>query len=75
MNAVPFSKVLELLESHGWELEKVCPPNRIFCKTVRDPRSPTVQKKIRLCFPVKDRKVRRIYVEKIKRILSEGEES
>lgn len=75
MDGIPFSSVLDLLESHGWRLEKICPPNRIFCKIVQDSVSPGRQRKIRLCFPVTDRKVRNVYVKKIKRILDQEERS
>lgn len=60
---VPFREVLELLESHGWVLQRIDPPYRVF---VREGELP-------IYFPVHDKKVSAVYVDKIKAILKKGE--
>ena len=56
---VPFSVILELLESHGWKLQRIVPPYRIFTKG----------RELPILIPVQDRMVSAIYVYKIEKIL------
>jgi len=56
-----FAEVLELLESHGWVLQRTWPPYYVFMKEGELP----------LLIPVKDRKVSEAYVEKIRKILED----
>jgi hypothetical protein len=60
---VPFSEVLELLESHGWELTRIWSPYRVFTKPGAD--------ELPILIEVHDRKVRYSDAERIKRHLSE----
>ena len=61
---VPFSMILGLLESHGWKLQRIVRPYRIFTKG----------RELPILIPVEDKMVSTIYVDKIERILrSEGE--
>lgn len=63
---IPFSEMLELLESRGWMLQRIAPPYRIFTKKDRLP----------ILIPVYDRMVRSTYVKKVAKILeAEGENS
>ena len=62
--SVPFSEVLELLESHGWELVRIWSPYRVFTKPGAD--------ELPILSEVHDRIVRRTDVERIKRHLEEG---
>jgi hypothetical protein len=61
---VPFSEVLELLESHGWELVRIWIPYRVFTKPGSD--------ELPILIEVHDRTVRRTDVERIKKHLKEG---
>lgn len=58
---VDFEEVLDLLESHGWRLQKVWNPYRVFVKEGELP----------ILIPVHNRKVDIEYVQKIKKILEE----
>ena len=61
---VPFSAILELLESHGWKLQRIVPPYRIFTKG----------RELPILIPVQDKMVSTIYVDKIEKILrAEGQ--
>ncbi|MBU0718498.1 MAG: hypothetical protein KJ749_09645 [Planctomycetes bacterium] len=61
---VPFGLVLELLESHGWRLQRIVQPYRIFTKG----------RELPILIPVEDKMVSTVYVDKIERILrTEGE--
>jgi hypothetical protein len=62
--SVPFSAVLELLESLGWELVRSWSPYRAFTKPGAD--EPPI------LIEVHDRTVRCIDVERIKKHLEEG---
>jgi len=62
MSDIPFSEVLELLESHGWVLQRTWPPYFVFLH----PDHP-----LPLLIPVYEKKVSDRYVEKIKRLLAE----
>ena len=62
--SVPFSKVLELLEPHGWELVRIWSPYRVFTKPGAD--------ELPILIEVHDRTVRRTDVERIKKHLQEG---
>jgi len=62
MSDVPFSEVLELLESHGWVLHRTWPPYFVFVHRDRS---------LPLLIPVHDKKVSETYVGKIKKILAE----
>lgn len=57
-----FTDVLMLLESHGWRLQRVWPPYRVFVHPDHD---------LPLMIPVHDRMVNDAYVEKIKKLLGE----
>ena len=61
---VPFSEVLELLESHGWELTRIWSPYRVFTKPGAD--------ELPILIEVHDRTVRHTDVERIKKHLEEG---
>ncbi|MBN1361516.1 MAG: hypothetical protein JW993_13040 [Sedimentisphaerales bacterium] len=58
---VEFSRVLALFEEHGWRLQKIHEPYRVF---VKDDELPWL-------IPVHDRKVDAEYVAKFKRFLEE----
>lgn len=60
----PFPEVLELLESHGWELARIWSPYRVFMKPGTD--------ELPILIEVHDRRVRRTDVERIKRHLEWG---
>lgn len=53
---VDFKEVLELFESHGWQLTKIYEPYRVFTKAGRLP----------WLIPVRNRKVSIEYVQKFK---------
>lgn len=63
-HSVPFSEVLELLESHGWELVRIWSPSRVFTKPGSD--------ELPILIEVHDRTVRRTDAERIKKHLEEG---
>ena len=56
---VPFSVILELLEAHGWKLQRIVPPNRVFTKG----------RELPILIPVQDKMVSTVYVDKIQKIL------
>jgi len=58
-----FEEVLDLLESHGWKLQKIWNPYRVFVKEGQLP----------ILIPVHNGKVDIEYVEKIEKILEEQE--
>ena len=58
---VDFQTVLELFESHGWRLQKIYEPYRVFVKEGQLP----------WLIPVKDRKVDIEYVHKFKKFVEE----
>ena len=60
MEGMPFSEVLEILESHGWALQRVWPPYRVFVHE---------DHKLPLLIPVYEKTVAYVYVEKIKALL------
>ncbi len=62
MSDTPFSEVLELLESHGWVLQRTWTPYFVFVHRDHD---------LPLLIPVHDRKVSDEYVQKIKQIIGE----
>jgi predicted RNA binding protein YcfA (HicA-like mRNA interferase family) len=70
MFEVPFSNVLAFLEAHGWVLQRVWGPYRVFVSE-RDP--------LPFLIPVCDRKVSEEYIKKIEKLVGEafphGEES
>ena len=56
---ISFLQVLEILESHGWTLQRIWKPYRVFVKDNELP----------ILIPVEDGKVSVVYVVKIKKIL------
>lgn len=62
---VPFSKVLKLLESHGWTLQRIVPPYRMFTKGDELP----------ILIPVEGKRVSSIYVDKIEAIIRNDREN
>ena len=60
-NYVDFEKILELFESHGWKLQRIYEPYRVFIKEGQLP----------WLIPVHDRKVDAEYVKKFKEFLKE----
>ena len=66
-NAVPFSEVIDLLESYGWELTRIWNPYRVFTKPGTD--------ELPILIEVQDRMVRRSDVERIKRQLEEDRQA
>lgn len=60
-NEVGFEQVLKLFESHGWQLQKIYEPYRVFVKEGQLP----------WLIPVKDRKVDVEYVQKFKKFVEE----
>jgi len=56
---VDFEKVLELFESHGWKLQKIYEPYRVFIK----------ERELPWLIPVHNKKVDIEYVKKFKRWL------
>jgi len=58
---VDFEKVLELFESHGWKLQRIYEPYRVFVK----------QGELPWLIPVRNRKVDAEYVEKFKEFLKD----
>lgn len=63
MDSFPFSEVLELLESHGWVLQRTWPPYFVFVHPDHE---------LPLLIPVHDKKVSDVYVQKIKWLLDES---
>ena len=61
---VDFEKVLELFESHGWKLQRIYEPYRVFTKGSQLP----------WLIPVKDKKVDTEYVNKFKKSLENQDE-
>ncbi len=59
---MPFSEALDLLEAHGWVLQRTWPPYFVFVH--RDHELP-------LLIPVHDKRVSDEYVKKIKQIIGE----
>lgn len=62
---VPFSEILGVLELHGWKLQRIAPPYRIFTKG----------RELPILIPVHDKMVEAIYAEKIEKILKANLES
>jgi len=62
MPDLPFSEVLDLLESHGWVLQRTWPPYFVFVHPDHE---------LPFLIPVYDKKVSDAYVEKIKKLISE----
>ena len=60
-NYVDFEKVLELFESHGWKLQRIYEPYRVFVK----------QGELPWLIPVHDKKVDVEYVKKFKEFLED----
>lgn len=60
-NYVDFEEVLELFESHGWKLQKIYEPYRVFVK----------EEELPWLIPVHDRKVNAEYVKKFKEFLKD----
>jgi len=58
---VDFEKVLELFESHGWKLQRIYEPYRVFVK----------QGELPWLIPVNDKKVDVEYVKKFKEFLED----
>ena len=58
---VGFEEVLELFETHGWKLQRIYGPHRVFVKKGELP----------WLIPVHDRKVDAEYVKKFKEFLKE----
>jgi len=58
---VDFEKVLELFESHGWKLQRIYEPYRVFVK----------QGELPWLIPVHDKKVDVEYVKKFKEFLED----
>lgn len=56
---VPFARVLVILEEHGWTLQKVWEPYRVFSRPGKLP----------ILIPVHNRMVSAAYVEKINKII------
>lgn len=59
---VDFEEVLDLLESHGWQLQKIWAPYRVFLKDGVS---------LPILIPVHNKKVSVEYVEKIRKILED----
>ena len=64
MKSYSFHQVLELFQSHGWKLQKIYKPYRVF---VREGELPWL-------IPVHDKKVDAEYVKKFKEFLKERRE-
>ena len=62
---VPFSEILGVLELHGWKLQRIATPYRIFTKG----------RELPILIPVHDKMVEAIYAEKIEKILKANLES
>lgn len=58
---IDFEKVLELFESHGWKLQRIWEPYRVFVKEGELP----------WLIPVRGKKVDAEYVEKFKKFLKD----
>ncbi len=61
---VPFSEVVDLLETNGWELTRIWNPYRVFTKPGSD--------ELPILIEVHDRMVRHSDVERIKKHVEEG---
>jgi hypothetical protein len=61
MSSSHFEEVLKLFESHGWKLQKIYEPYRVFVK----------QGELPWLIPVHDKKVDAEYVKKFKEFLEE----
>lgn len=61
---VPFSEVVDLLETHGWELTRIWRPYRVFTKPGSD--------ELPILIEVHDRMVRQSDVERIKDHIEEA---
>lgn len=59
-DVVPFERVLELLESHGYRLSRIIKPFRVFMKPGR----------MSITIPVVNGSIRNCYVDKIKEVIS-----
>ena len=64
MQGIPFEKVLELFESHGWVLKECWGDHRVFI-------DPNDIKKLPWLFPVRDRKVSIEYYNRILRFFED----
>ena len=60
MTDISFADVLELLEAHGWKLQRISQPYRVFVHA---------DEPLPLLIPVYDKKVPIAYLTKIQRIL------
>ncbi len=58
-DGVPFKDVLAALEAHGWTLQKIWEPYRVFTKG----------RELPILIPVHDKMVSVVYVQKIEAIL------
>jgi hypothetical protein len=63
-NEVDFEQVLLLFESHGWRLQKIYEPYRVFTK----------EDELPFLIPVKDRKVDIEYVRRFEKFIKEQNE-
>lgn len=61
MTGIPFEEVLAVFESHGWKLQKIYEPYRVFVK----------QGELPWLIPVHGKKVDAEYVKKFKELLKE----
>ena len=61
---IPFSAVVDLLETNGWELTRIWNPYRVFTKPGSD--------ELPILIEVHDRMVRHSDVERIKKHVEEG---
>lgn len=62
--SMDFEEVLEFFEAHGWKLQKIYEPYRVFIK----------QGELPWLIPVHDKKVDAEYVKKFKEFLEERDE-
>jgi len=63
-HSINFEEILEFFESHGWKLQKIYEPYRVFVK----------QGELPWLIPVHDKKVDSEYVKKFKNFLEERSE-
>ncbi len=61
MKSVDFCQVLELFESHGWKLQRIWKPYRVFVK----------EGELLFLIPVRNKKVDIVYVKRFKEFLKE----
>jgi hypothetical protein len=61
---IPFSEVVDLLETNGWELTRIWNPYRVFTKPGSD--------ELPILIEVHDRMVRQSDVDRIKKHVEEG---